>query len=103
MPFHTKRIDMPFVINDIIPPKDGGFDVFFIDAKGHVLNDRRVTEINSGKLSTERVQFCLNTRDESGNEFELMIRGRGQEDYKVIARYSFRVKLAFTGTFNFDF
>ena len=42
MPFHTKRIDMPFVINDIIPPKNGGFDVFFIDAKGHVLNDRQV-------------------------------------------------------------
>ena len=94
---------MPFVINDITPPKDGSFEVFFIDAKGHVLNDRQVIEISSGKLSTERVQFCLNTRDDSGNEYELMIRESGQEDYEVVARYSFRAKLAFTGTFNFDF
>lgn len=77
--------------------------MFFIDAVGHVLNDRQIIEVNNGKLSTERVQFSLNTRDDSGDEFELMVRESGQDDYEVAARFPFRAKLAFTGTFSFDF
>jgi len=77
--------------------------LFFIDAVGHVLNDRQIIEVNNGKLSTERVQFSLNTRDDSGDEFELMVRESGQDDYEVAARFPFRAKLAFTGTFSFDF
>ena len=77
--------------------------MFFIDAVGHVLNDRQIIEINNGKLSAERLQFSLNTRDDSGNEFELMIRESGQSDYEVAARIPFRAKLTFAGTFSFDF
>ena len=68
-----------------------------------MLNDRQMIEIKNGKLSSERVQFCLNTRDNSGDQFELMIRESGQDDYEVIARLPFKVKLAFAGTFSFDF
>ena len=84
-------------------PKDSSYELFFIDAVGHVLNDRQIIEVNNGKLSTERVQFSLNTRDDSGEEFELMVRESGQDDYEVAARFPFRAKLAFTGTFSFDF
>ena len=78
---------MSFVISDTGVPRDGSFELFFID----------------GKLSTDRIQFSLNTRDDSGSEYELMIRESGQDDYEVVARYPFRAKLAFTGTFSFDF
>lgn len=88
---------------DVIRGKDGTFELFFIDALGRVLNDRQMIEISNGKLSADRIQFSLNTRDDSGSEYELMIRESGQDDYEVVARYPFRAKLAFAGTFNFDF
>lgn len=94
---------MSFVMNDTVVPRDGVFELFFIDALGHVLNDRQMIEISNGKLSTDRIQFSLNTRDDSGSEYELMIRESGQDDYEVVARYLFRAKMAFTGTFSFDF
>lgn len=83
--------------------KDGSYELFFIDAVGHVLNDRQIIEVDKGKLSTQRVQFSLNTRDDSGDLFELMIRESGQDDYDVVARLPFRAKLAFAGTINFGF
>ena len=94
---------MSFVMSGTGAPKDGTFELFFIDALGRVLNDRQMIEISNGKLSADRIQFSLNTRDDSGSEYELMIRESGQDDYEVVARYPFRAKLAFAGTFNFDF
>ncbi len=94
---------MNFVMNELGTPKDNSYELFFIDAVGHVLNDRQLVEVRNGKLSSERVQFCLNTRDDSGDQYELMIRESGQDDYEVIARIPFRAKLAFAGTFSFDF
>ena len=94
---------MPFVTCGEGPVRDHSFELFFIDAAGRVLNDRQMIEVSNGKLSTDRVQFSLNTRDDSGDTFELMIRESGQDDYEVAARYPFRAKLAFTGTFSFDF
>ena len=94
---------MRFVVNEEGVPKDGSYELFFIDALGHVLNDRQMIEISNGKLSAERIQFSLNTRDDSGSEYELMIRESGQDDYEVAARYPFRAKLAFAGTFSFGF
>ncbi|MBP3646450.1 MAG: AAA family ATPase [Clostridia bacterium] len=93
---------MSFVMNDTDVPRDGSFELFFIDALGRVLNDRQMIEISNGKLSTNRIQFSLNTRDDSGSEYELMVRESGQDDYEVVARYPFRAKLAFAGTFSFD-
>ena len=94
---------MNFVMNDLGMPKDNSYELFFIDAKGHVLNERQLLEIKGGKLSAERVQFCLNTRDDSGDQYELMIRESGQDDYEVVARLPFKAKLAFAGTDSFDF
>ena len=94
---------MNFVPAETGVQKDNSYELFFIDAVGHVLNDRQLIEINNGKLSTERIHFSLNTRDDSGNEFELMVRESGQDDYEVAARFPFRAKLAFTGTSSFDF
>ena len=94
---------MNFVLSDTGVQRDGSFELFFIDALGRVLNDRQMIEISGGKLSADRIRFSLNTRDDSGSEYELMIRESGQDDYEVAARYPFRAKLAFTGTFSFDF
>ena len=82
--------------------RDHSYELFFIDKPGHVLNERQLLEVRNGKLSTERIQFSLNTRDDSGDEYELMIRETGQDDYEIVARIPFMVKLAFAGTFSFD-
>ena len=94
---------MNFVMDEKGMPKDSSYELFFIDAVGHVLNDRQVLEVKDGKLSMGRVQFCLNTRDDSGDQYELMIRESGQDDYEVVSRIPFKAKLAFAGTFSFDF
>ena len=94
---------LTFVPVGIDPLIDGSYELFFIDAVGHVLNDRQLIEVSNGKLSVDRIQFSLNTREDSGNEFELMVRERGQQDYEVSARIPFRARIAFTGTFSFDF
>ena len=94
---------MTFVMAEGAEPKDRSYELFFIDAKGHVLNNRQMIEVKNGKLSAERVQFCLNTRDDSGDQYELMVRASGQDDYEVVARIPFKAKLAFTGTDSFDF
>jgi DNA repair exonuclease SbcCD ATPase subunit len=82
---------------------DASYELFFIDAIGHVMNERQLVEVKAGKLSTDRVQFSLNTRDDSGDQYELMIRESGADDYEVLQRFPFKVKLAFAGTFSFDF
>ena len=82
--------------------RDHSYELFFIDKPGHVLNERQLLEVSNDKLSTERIQFCLNTRDDSGDEYELMIREAGQEDYEVVARIPFKAKLSFAGTFSFS-
>ena len=78
------------------------YELFFIDEKRHVLNERQIIEVNNGSLSNSRVQFSLNTRDDSGDQYELMIQESAQDDYDVAARIPFEAKLAFTGTFVFD-
>ncbi len=92
-----------FEMNEAAVVKDNSYELFFIDAIGHVLNERQLIEVKNGKLSTERVQFCLNTRDDSGEQYELMIRESGQDDYEIIARIPYKAKLAFAGTISFDF
>lgn len=82
--------------------KERTYELFFIDAVGHVLNERQILEYSNGKLSKDRIQFSLNTRDDSGNEFELLVRESGSDDYEIAARFPFKAKLSFTGTFGFD-
>ena len=94
---------MKFVLSEGAGVRDGAYELFFIDEKGRVLNDRQLLEVRGGKLSAEKVQFCLNSRDDSGEQYELMIQESGQEDYAVTARFPFRAKLAFGGTDQFDF
>lgn len=93
---------MSFQPNPAGLAQDHSYELFFIDKPGHVLNERQLLEVRNGKLSTERIQFSLNTRDDSGDEYELMIREAGQDDYNVVARIPFKAKLAFAGTFSFD-
>jgi len=93
---------MGFVPADGALARDRSYELFFLDEKGRVLNERQLIEVHDGKLSTERVQFSLNTRDDSGGQYELIIRESGQDDYEIVARFPFRVKLVFAGTFSFD-
>ena len=91
-----------FILTDWSDGKDHSYELFFVDAAGHVLNERKRLEVRSGKLSADRLQFSLNTREDSGDQYELMIQETGQDDYEVMARIPFRAKLAFAGTFSFD-
>ena len=92
-----------FVCDESVPVNDRSYELFFVDSKGHVLNDRQLLNISGGQLSSKRVHFCLNTRDDSGDQYELMIREAGKDDYTVEARIPFKAKLTFAGTFDFDF
>lgn len=88
-------------------PAGGGsvnaeYEVFFIDAVGRVLNDRQILEVRDGILAEEKAWFSLNTRDDSGDQFELMIRESGQADYEVLSRIPYQAKLTFSGTSMFD-
>ena len=91
---------MQFIANEFGALNDNTYELFFIDAKGHVLNERQMLEVSSGELTKDRVTFSLNTREDSGDEYELMIRESGQDDYEVIARIPFKVNLTFS---SFDF
>lgn len=91
-----------FVMNGTATTKDVSYELFFIDVNGRVLNDRQLIEIKDGKISAQRIRFCLNTRDDSGNQYELMVRESGQDDFEVAARIPFKAKLAFTGTDSFE-
>ena len=82
--------------------RDHSYELFFIDKPGHVICERQLIELRNGKLSTERVQFSLSTREDSGDEYELLVRESGQNDYEIVARFPFRAKMAFAGTFSFD-
>lgn len=79
------------------------YELFFIDSIGHILNERKILEISDGKLSSDKIQFCLNSRDDSGNQYELMIKDSSQDDYEVLARIPFKANMSFVGTDNFDF
>ena len=91
---------MQFAVNEFGAPKDNTYELFFIDEKGHVLNERQILEISNGELSKDRITFSLNTREDSGNVYELMIRESGQDDFEVIARIPIKAQLAFA---SFDF
>jgi hypothetical protein len=94
---------LQFVPTDAGSLKEKSYELFFIDQKGRVLNDRQLLEVKAGKLSAQKVQFCLNSRDDSGDQYELMIQESGQEDYAVVARFPFKAKLAFVGADHFEF
>ena len=81
---------------------NGAYEIFFIDAVGRVLNDRQIIEVKDGVLAEEKAWFSLNTRDDSGDTFELIIRESGQADYEVLARIPYQAKLTFAGTSMFD-
>ena len=82
--------------------RSGTYELFFIDEVGRVLNERQLLEVKDGKLSDDKVWFSLNTRDDSGETYELMIRETGQPDYEVLAKVPYKAKLSFSGTSLFD-
>ena len=83
-------------------PRDTTYEVFFIDAVGHVLNERQLFEVRDGRIADDKVWFSLNTRDDSGDTYELMIRENGQADYEVLERIPYQAKVTFSGTSMFD-
>ena len=90
----TNRIfSMDFMQNPQTSGRDKSYELFFIDEKGRLLGERRMIEIKDGELSQQRIQFCLNTREDSGTQFELMLRESGQGDYEIAARFPYTAKL----------
>lgn len=93
---------MKFAAVNTYGVKDGMYELFFIDEIGHVLNERQIIEIKEGQLSTDKLMFNLNTRDDSGTKYELIIRESTQEEYEVIARIPFKANITFTNFTDFD-
>lgn len=90
----TNRIfSMDFIQNPQSSVSDKTYALFFIDEKGRLLGERRIIEIRDGMISQQRVQFCLNTREDSGTRFELMIHDSEKGDYEVETRIPFSAKL----------
>ena len=90
----TNIFDLEIEIVDDLLAKDAEYEVFFIDALGRILNDRLNVEVINGKLSTNKLRFCLNVRVGSGDKYELIVRRADQPEYAILGRTEFKSMLA---------
>ena len=86
--------DLEMEVVDDLLAKDTEYEIFFIDALGRVLNDRLNVEVRNGRLSTNRLRFCLNVRVGSGDKYELIVRRADQPEYAILGRTEFKSMLA---------
>ena len=63
---------------------------------------KKKKRVKEGKLAADSVQFSINTKEDSGNELELMVQEDGQKDYEIVARYPVRADMTFASVFSFD-
>ena len=82
--------------------RDNAFEVHFIDEKGRALCERQIVEVIDGRVVPERLRFCLTTRDDSGNAYDLIIHEQDKPEADLAARISFKADISFN-TEDFDF
>lgn len=51
-------------------------------------------EVVNGKLSTNKLRFCLNVRAGSGDRYELIVRKADQPEYEILGRTAFKSLLS---------
>ena len=90
--------DLSIEVVDDLLARDAAYEIFFIDEKGHVLNDRLNVEVVNGKLSTSKLRFCLNVRAGSGDCYELIVRKADQPEYEILGRTAFKSMISSFGT-----
>lgn len=90
----TNIFDLGIEVVDDLLARDAAYELFFIDEKGHVLNDRLNVEVINGKLSANKLRFCLNVRSGSGERYELIVRKSDQPEYAILGRTAFRSMLS---------
>lgn len=82
--------------------RDNAFEVHFIDEKGRALCERQIVEVIDGRVVPERLRFCLTTKDDSGNAYDLIIHEQDKPEADLAARISFKADISFN-TEDFDF
>lgn len=90
----TSIFDIGIELTDDLLARDAAYELFFIDEKGHVLNDRLNVEVVNGKLSTNKLRFCLHVRAGSGDCYELIVRKVDQPEYEILGRTAFKSMLS---------
>lgn len=71
------------------------YELFFIDEEGHVLSEKRLAEVNNGRLIADSVQFSLNPAESGSHRVELMIRDSEAADpFEVLERIPLQAQFA---------
>ncbi len=76
--------------------RDNAFDVHFIDAQGRSLCERQGVEVIDGRLVPERLTFCLSTKPDSGQAFDLIVHEHDRPENELAARVPFKADIAFS-------
>ncbi len=87
----TIRLD----IDDASGTRDNAFEAFFIDENGCALCERQSVEVMEGCVVPDRLRFCLSTREDSGDVYDLIIHEVGRDESELAVRDSFTSKIAF--------
>lgn len=82
--------------------RDNAFEVHFIDEKYRALCERQIVEVIDGRVVPERLRFCLTTRDDSGNAYDLIIHEQDKPEADLAARITYKADISFN-TEDFDF
>lgn len=85
-----------FVVDEQTGSADNSFEVHFIDGKGRVLCDRQTVQVIDGHVVPDRVRFCLSTREDSGEVYDLIIHEDGRDKAELAARIPYKANVSFT-------
>lgn len=77
------------------------YEVFFIDEKERILSDRQIIESAFAQLTPASVRFCLNTREDSGKLYSLIVRDTAQPENEIIRKFTYESAISFAAEFDF--
>lgn len=89
-------VNTRFALSPDAGGRDNAFDVHFIDAQGRSLCERQTVEVIDGRVVPERVCFCLTTRPDSGDAYDLIVHEHDKPACELAARIPFKAGVAFS-------
>ena len=92
----SNMVPVRFSLNPDAGARDNAFDVHFIDALGRSLCERQTVEVIDGRVVPERVSFCLTTRQDSGDTYDLIIHEHDKPETELAARVPFKAAVSFS-------
>ncbi len=91
----NNMFNIRFVVDLESGQSDNAFDVHFVDKQGRALCERQNIEVIDGRVVPERVRFCLTTREDSGDTYDLIIHEQGRPEAELVARIHYKADISF--------